>query len=358
VTDAYIADFDAVLTRRAAGGRFTAAVAVTRGEQTIFSGAYGYASRTWKVPCTLDIRFDTASITKLFTAVATLQLVERGEFGLHDSVVDYVRLTGTTISPDVTAYHLLTHTSGVADDADEESGERYEDLFVNEPNYAFRQTADHLPHFATKPPNFPPGKGCRYCNSGYLLLGLMVEQATGRPYREYVQHNVFEPAGMTRTGFFCMDVVEPDVAEGVEPILDADAQLTGWRRNVYAYPPIGDPAGGAYVTVADLLAFHRALRAGRLLGPELTAAIFTPYEVHSTKADRTRMTGYGFEFTVDSEGRIRNYYKEGVNVGTSGLLRHYPAHDLTLAILGIGEDAVWEPVRAFDDAIPDPEERA
>ena len=111
----------------------------------------------------------------------------------------------------------------------------------------------------TKPPNFPPGQGCRYCNGGYLLLGLMIERATQAQYRDFVRANVFGPAGMTRSGFFRMDVVEPDVAEGVEPILSADQRIVGWRRNIYSYPPIGDPAGGAYATVGDLLAFHRAL---------------------------------------------------------------------------------------------------
>ena len=348
-------DLSAVRTRLAllaAEDRFTGAVAATRGGEQIFAAAYGYANRAWQVPCRVDTRFDTASITKLFTAVATLQLVQRGEFGLDTSVVDYLELARTAISPAVTPYHLLTHTSGIADDADEEAGERYEDLFVAEPNYSFTETADQLPHFVSKPPNFPPGQGCRYCNGGYLLLGLMIERASKVQYRDYVCANVFGPASMTRSGFFRMDVVEPDVAEGVEPILSADQRTVGWRRNIYSYPPIGDSAGGAYATVGDLLAFHRALAAGQLLGPELTSAMLTPHEVHTRKPDLTRMTGYGFEFRLTADGRIRRCEKEGVNVGTSGLLRHYPDHDLTLAILGVGEDSVWEPVAAFDAAVP------
>lgn len=346
-----LADLNAKLTRLAGDNRFSGAVAVTRGGEQIFAAAYGYASQAWKAPSTLETRFDTASITKLFTAVACLQLVERGEFNLDTSVIDYLQLVGTTISPAVTPYHLLTHTSGIADDADEEAGERYEDLFVAEPTYSFTETADHLPHFVTKPPNFAPGQGCRYCNCGYVLLGLMIEQATGVSYRDYVCANVFAPAGMTRSGFFRMDVVQANVAEGVEAILDDDQRIVGWRRNIYSYPPIGDPAGGAYVTVGDLLAFHRALVAGQLLGPELTTAALSPHEVHTRNPELTRMTGYGFEFQVSVDGRIRCYEKDGANVGTSGLLRHYPDHDLTLAILGIGQHAIWEPEALFDAAL-------
>jgi CubicO group peptidase (beta-lactamase class C family) len=261
-----LTEFEAVLARLAADAGFSGAVVVTRGDEEIFAAAYGYANRAWRAPCTLETRFDTASITKLFTAVATLQLVERGAFGLDTSVIGYLDLDGTSISPAVTPYHLLTHTSGIADDADEEAGERYQDLWVSEPNYSVTETADHLPHFATKPPNFAPGEGCRYCNCGYVLLGLMIERATGSSYRDRVRAKVFGPASMERAGFFRMDVVEPDVAEGVEPMLDTRGRVVDWRRNIYSYPPIGTPDGGAYATVGDLVAFHRALLEGKLLG--------------------------------------------------------------------------------------------
>jgi CubicO group peptidase (beta-lactamase class C family) len=222
-----LAGFQAILTRLAADAGFSGAVMVNHGDELLFAASYGYANRAWRVPCTLDTRFDTASVTKLFTAVAALQLVERGAFGLDTSVVEYLELKGTTISNAVTPYHLLTHTSGIADDADEEAGERYEDLWVSQPNYSVTQAADHLPHFATKPANFPPGEGCRYCNVGYVLLGLMIERATGSPYRDHVCTSVFGPAGMQRAGFFRMDVVEPDVAEGIEPIRDSDGGVVG-----------------------------------------------------------------------------------------------------------------------------------
>jgi CubicO group peptidase (beta-lactamase class C family) len=347
-----LAGFQAILTRLAADAGFSGAVMVANGDELLFAAAYGYANRAWRAPCTLDTRFDTASVTKLFTAVATLQLVERGAFGLDTSVIQYLELKATTISNAVTPYHLLTHTSGIADDADEEAGERYEDLWVSQPNYAVIQTADHLPHFATKPANFPPGEGCRYCNVGYVLLGLMIERATGSSYRDHMCTSVFGPAGMGRAGFPRMDVVEPDVAEGIEPIRDSEGGVVGWRRNIYSYPPIGTPDSGAYVTVADLVAFHRALVGGKLLGRELTAAALAPQVLHSRRSGLRLMMGYGFEFRVGDDDRVRYYQKDGANVGVSALLRHYPEHDLTLAILGVGEDAIREPVAAFDAGVP------
>jgi CubicO group peptidase (beta-lactamase class C family) len=336
---------EALLSELEAADKFSGALAIRRGEEDLLLEAYGYASRTWNIPATVETRFDTASITKLFTAVATLQLVEQGAFALDTPVIPYLGLEETGMSPAVTPYHLLTHTSGIADDADEEAGERYEDVFVDRPNYSVLETIDYLPQFVGKPPNFAPGEGCRYCNVSYVLLGLMIEQATGSTYRSYVAEHVFAPAGMTRSGFFRMDVVEPDVAEGVEPFEG------GWRRNIYSYPPVGGPDGGAHVTVGDLLRFHRAVTGGRLLGPELTAELLSPKELHKARGSGSHLMGYGFEFETDADDAVRCYWKEGVNVGVSGILRHYPAQDVTVAVLAVGENAAWEPVKAIDAAI-------
>jgi len=331
--------------------KFSGVVGVTQGDQELLLDAFGYASRTWSIPATLETRFDTASITKLFTAVATLQLVEHGTFTLDTSMTEYLGLEETRISSTVTPYHLLTHTSGIADDADEEAGERYEDVFRERPNYSVLETADYLPQFIGKPPNFAPGEGCRYCNVGYVLLGLMIERATGSTYREYVAEHVFARAAMNQSGFFRMDVVEPGVAEGVEAIELEDAGVVGWRRNIYSYPPIGGPDGGAHVTVGDLLSFHRAVVEGRLLGPAMTAELLSPKVRHGARGTGSHWMGFGFEFETNADAAVRCYYKEGVNVGVSGMLRHYPISDITCAVLAVGENAAWKPLEAIDGVV-------
>jgi CubicO group peptidase (beta-lactamase class C family) len=334
-----------------ANGRFSGVVGITVSDQELLLDAFGYASRTWNIPTTVETRFDTASITKLFTAVATLQLVEQGAFALDTPVIEYLGLADTGISAAVTPYHLLTHTSGIADDADEEAGERYEDLFLERPNYSVVETADYLPQFVGKPPNFAPGEGCRYCNVGYVLLGLMIEQATGSTYRDYVTEHVFGAAGMSRAGFFHMGVVQPDVAEAVEAILDESGGVVGWRRNIYSYPPIGGPDGGAYATVGDLLRFHRAVTEGRLLGSGLTDELLSPKARHSARGAARHLMGFGFEFETDTDDVVRCYWKEGVNVGASGMLRHYPRSNITFAVLAVGENSAWSAVKALDEAV-------
>lgn len=342
-----LAAFDAGLRDLADRDRFSGVVAVEQDGQRRLTVGYGFASRAWGIPNTPGIRFDTASITKLFTAVAVLQLVQEGAFGLDTPVVEYLGLTGTRVGDKVTPYHLLTHTSGIGDDADEEAGERYENLFADRPNYSISTTRDLFELAAHRPPNFEPGTATRYCNAGYVLLGLVVEQATGVPYREHVAKRVFAPAGMAESGFFRMDTVTPRVAEGVDPVVDGEGRVTGWKRNIYSYPPVGDPAGGAHVTAGDLLLFHRALRQGRLLGPELTAAMLSPKVDHSDHEDGRYRIGFGLEFIEAPDGTVKRYWKEGMNVGASGILWHRPQDDVTLVVLSNTEDGAWEPIRTF-----------
>ena len=106
-------ELERYLQQRAEEDTFSGVALITRGSAQMFAGAYGYASRAWKVPNTLTTRFDTASVTKLFTAVATLQLIDRGVLAFDTPVIEYLGLRDTTISPAVNVFHLLTHTSGI-----------------------------------------------------------------------------------------------------------------------------------------------------------------------------------------------------------------------------------------------------
>jgi CubicO group peptidase (beta-lactamase class C family) len=342
--DRYLRDLEAI-------DAFSGVVRVTVGDDERFAGAYGFASRAWRVRNTMDTRFDTASITKLFTAVATLQQVDARAFGLETSAVGYLGMEGTAISPDVTVRHLLTHTSGIGDDADEEAGESYEDVWRTRPNYSVLETADFLPQFVHRPPNFAPGQGCRYNNCGYVLLGLMIERATGRPYRDVVREDVFAPAGMPDSDFLRVDRVNERLAEGADPIRDDAGSIVGWKRNIYSYPPIGSPDSGAQVTASDLDRFLRAVKGGRLLSVELTEAFLTPQVVWRVRDGWTQHSGYGPWFHVDDDGVLVFLEKEGANPGVSGLIRHYPARDLTVVMLSNLEDGVWDPIRVAHEMI-------
>ena len=209
---------------------FPGVVVVRHAGAIVFSEAYGYATPRWQIPNTVDTRFDTASITKLFTSVAVLQQVGAGRLDLDASIHSYVDLSGTTISDTVTLRHLLTHTSGIADDADEEAGEVYADLFVNRPCYAVMETADFLPQFAHKPALAEPGAQARYCNASYVLAGLALERVVDEFYRSYVTREVFQRAGMTTAGFFDRRDAVPGVAEGWD-LVDGARTSSAIRRS-------------------------------------------------------------------------------------------------------------------------------
>ena len=324
--------------------KFSGVVLITRGNTELYSGAFGFANRAWKIRNTLDIRFDTASITKLFTTVAILQLIDQKLLTFVTSAIEFLGLEGTKISRDVNVFHLLTHTSGIGDDCEEEDGEVYEDLWKTKPNYSIRNTKDFLPQFMHKEPNFPPGQGCRYCNCSFVLLGLMIEKATDMSYRDYVRKHVFEKAGMTHSNFLDMGQVNENVAEGSDPIRSEEGKIIGWKRNIYSYPPIGSPDSGAYVTARDLDRFLRAVQSGKLLSQELTKALFSPHVDYKEKDGWIMKYGYCFWFYVEPNGKIVCVQKEGINTGVSGAMRYFPEQDINVVILSNMEEGVWEPV--------------
>jgi CubicO group peptidase (beta-lactamase class C family) len=327
-----------------ANNEFSGVALITRGRKDLYSGAFGFASRSWKISNTVDVRFDTASITKLFTTVAILQLIDRKLLTLQTSAIDYLGLESTRISKEVNVFHLLTHTSGIGDDCEEEDGDVYEDLWKTKPNYSIRNTEDFLPQFIHKEPNFLPGQGCRYCNCSFVLLGLMIEKATGMSYRDYVRKHIFEKAGMTQSDFLDMGQVNENVAEGCDPIKNEGGAIIGWKRNIYSHPPIGSPDSGAYVTARDLDRFLRSVQSGQLLSKELTKALFSAHVDYKEKDGWTMKYGYCFWFYVEPNGKVVCLQKEGVNAGVSGAMRYFPELDINVVILSNMEEGVWEPI--------------
>lgn len=313
-----------------------------------FEAARGYAHKGFCVPNTMNTRFDCASVTKLFTAAAILRLVDEEKLCLTDRITDLIDLSGTKIPTDVSVMQLLNHTSGIADDADEEAGEDYSELFRHTPNYAFRECADFLLNFAFKEPNFPAGTNVRYCNCSYILLGLAIEKLSGKGYRDYVRENVFLPAGMEDAAFLSMDGVNPRLAEGYTD--------GGTRKNIYSYPPTGTPDGGACISVADIDRFFSAIADGKLFSRETSRFFLEPHcsltrpFAWNGRENATWRTGCAFEF-VEVGGKVSYLYKEGVNAGVSAMVSYHPGIDAVIALLSNDESDVWKIHDAIRDEI-------
>lgn len=289
--------------------------------------ARGLADRASGRRNDLATRFGLASASKLFTAVAILRLAERGAVDLDRPLVEFLDPSRrpTHLDPRVTTRHLLTHTSGLADYFDEYADEDYAAIWQRVSPGRMRTPADMLELFRELPPRAAPGDEVRYCDAAFVLLGVVVEDAAGGPFPEVVRREVFEPAGMTASGYPALDDVVPDLAVGYQPPAEPHA---AWRSNVYAIPAVGGGDGGAIAPADDLVAFLRAVRDGRLVGRRLLDAALSPV----TRRDDEPWS-YGLGFQVMGEGRRRWVGHPGEDPGYSARLRWYPAGDLRVVIL-------------------------
>ncbi|MFF5482198.1 serine hydrolase domain-containing protein [Streptomyces sp. NPDC012935] len=315
---------------------FSGTVRVTRCSDPVFTGAYGMASRRWSVPNTCEMSFRVASVAKMFTAVAVLQLVERKQIRLSDALVGFVEGRMPQLDPRVTVYHALTMTAGIADWF-EESGPDWEAewaaLASTHPLYLLRSNKDYLPLFAGKQSHFPPGERHLYNGASYILLGLLLEAVTGRSYEQVIAEEVFAPAGMTTAGFPALDNLGPGVADGYLATADSP---TPYRTNHYATTPCAASDGGATCTARDLTSFAHALRHGHLLDKETTRLALTPQVIEREEEVRGYRWMYGFGLThlLNGEGNIVRWGHTGEEDGVSARFYHYPQHDVDVAVLG------------------------
>jgi len=194
---------------------------ITQGDRVLLESCHGLADRAAGTPVTPATRFGLASMCKMFTALAALDAVRRGELALHRPVVDLLPASRrpSTLPAEVTVHHLLTHTSGIGDYAEEDEEvpgfvEDYAALWHDLPSHRMERVDDFLPPYRDLPPVAPAGAGFHYCNSGYLLVGAVVEEVTGRGFTALVTERVLGPAGMADSGYFRLDAPEPDLATG------------------------------------------------------------------------------------------------------------------------------------------------
>ncbi|GAA1033345.1 MULTISPECIES: serine hydrolase domain-containing protein [Amycolatopsis] len=177
------------------------------------------------------------------------------------------------------------------------------------------------------------------------------EKITEAAYRDHIRSAVFARAGMTASDFYDRREAVPDVAEGWDPVTDSEGRITGWKQNIFSYPPIGSPDGGAHSTAADLVRFLRAVRGGELLSAERTEQFLAPQVLHHRAEDGDVWYGFGLEFTLGRNGSVRNYYKDGGNAGVGGIARHYPAEYLDVAVLSNAERGTLAVTREIDRRI-------
>jgi CubicO group peptidase (beta-lactamase class C family) len=266
---------------------FSGTVLVAHGDELLFEGAWGEASRRYGVPNRLDTKFNLGSMNKMFTAVSVMQLVEAGKLSLEDPLSKYVgeEWLPKEVAERIRIEHLLTHTSGL--------GSYFNETYVESARDRFREIDDFQPLVEGDTPAFEPGTDWSYSNTGMLLLGPVIEKASGQGYFDYVREHVYGPAGMTATDSYDMDRPVPNLAMGYT------LQHGEWYENTFMHVIRGGPAGGGFSTAPDLLRFARALRDGTLVSPESREAMWSPKPELSSPG-----YGYGFQIGGTPENRI------------------------------------------------------
>jgi D-alanyl-D-alanine carboxypeptidase len=252
------------------------ALAVDRGGESLFSGAAGVSNMEEQTPLQPTDRFRIYSITKTFTATVILQLTDEGLLTLDDTVTQWLDDPAVAAIPNadtVTVRQLLNHTSGIYDYADEEDSPFYVDAFFSpDADWAKVWTMDELLAYAAgdaHEPYFAPGEGAHYSNTGYLLLGMIIEQATGNPFGEELNTHILTPLGLTGTSL-------EEGATVAEDVVDAYHLIEGELVNVTAVNLTWSwAAGGMTSTTADLQRFAKAVFSGELLSPESFEEMFT-----------------------------------------------------------------------------------
>ena len=278
------ARMDQVIESHVSAGTFMGTVLVARDGAVIVDRAYGMANVEWDVPNTTATKFRLGSVTKQFTAAAILLLEERGKLNADDRVKSH--LPDSPMAWDrITIFNLLTHTAGIPNftaSAD-----------YNTIKLSARSADAAVAAFRDRPLDFGPGEQMSYSNSGYLVLGAIIEKVSGQTYEKFVADNLFAPAGMTDSGYDSNAAIIKRRASGY---VRTPAGLTNAG---YLHMSIPHAAGALYSTTHDLLKWQQALFAGKIVSKASLDRMITPFKndyalgVTSTIVNGRRVIAHG-----------------------------------------------------------------
>jgi CubicO group peptidase (beta-lactamase class C family) len=304
------ADLDKKLQDLTSVNQFSGSVLVAQNGQVILSKGYGLADREQKTPITSQTKFRLGTLTKQFTAMAIIMLQEQGKLNVQDKICTY--LTGCPEEwKAITIHQLLTQTSGIPDNSD---------AFITQDITSSAPLEQMITDMMKLPLNFQPGEKFGPNNVDYILLGKIIEAASGGSYEAFLQKNIFEPLGMSNTGF---DPNRSDVAIGY-----ADQNSVADLVNLW----VEFSATGLYSTVEDLYRYDQALYTGQLVPQKALDTMLTSY----VQSDRDGFGfGYGWYVTLDKPLMVK---LPGNGIGFDNTLRRYLDDKVTIIYLSNEQD--------------------
>jgi CubicO group peptidase (beta-lactamase class C family) len=287
--------------------KFMGSVLVAQDGRILLDKSYGFANLEWEIPNTSTTKFRLGSITKQFTAASILLLEERGKLKVEDPVKKYMP-NAPAAWDKITIFHLLTHTSGIPS-------------FTSFSDFESKEAQPMTPEklvawFRDKPLEFEPGEKWNYSNSGYILLGYLLEKISGQSYSDFVQQNIFTPLGMKDSGYDSNSAIIAHRAAGYAPGNDGPVNAG------FVHMSIPFSAGALYSTTEDLLRWEQGLFGGKVLKPESLAKMTTPF-----KQD------YAFGLGVATRNGHKVIAHNGGIEGFNTSLAYYPDDKLVVAVL-------------------------
>jgi D-alanyl-D-alanine carboxypeptidase len=304
------------------------AIQVTQHGKAVLSKGYGTANLEWNTPVREDTVFRIASVTKSITAASILVLAEKGLLSLDDKLSKY--LPDFPRANEVTIRQLLTHTSGLVD---------YPGAYPRKEEWVMQksmaQMLDIIAHLSPTY-HFDPGSDYRYSNSGYYILGFIVEKISGRDLGAFMRENIFSKVGMDDTSMDLAENIVPNRASGYDAVAGQPGKFQNALYFPYTYP---GPAGGLRSTVGDLSKWYLALLDGKVIGPELLKEMTTPGS--PTQRD------YGYGLRAGNQRGHRFLMHTGHISGFNAFAKVFPDDALTIVMLANtsnGLDAFQEQV--------------
>ena len=334
---ASVAAIDAAVSRTLAQGSPGMAVGVAEGSEAIFVRGYGLSNLEHQTPVGPYTVFRLASVTKQFTAAAIMLLVEDGRVRLDDKLSQYVPELAQ--ADRVSLYQLLAQTSGIPDYAEDPAGSATKAVD--------RSTAQMIAWIGSLEPrfHFEPGTAWGYSNSNYVLLGAVIERVTGQSLQQFFAERLFAPAGLVQTSFDDPADVVPNRAAGYRRASAADTGFINADPISYTIP---GAAGGLRTSVADLLRWSDALFSGRIVSAASLSRMTEPARLADGRTTKLGMpqawqsglnSDYGFGVFISPSAAGPRIWHGGDIDGFSTWLAHYPAADITIALMQNSESA-------------------
>ena len=324
---------------------FRGNIYIVQNDKVLYERENGFADLQNEISNTIETKFASASAGKVFVAVGILQLIERGRIKFDDTLGMLLDMPLNDIDKDVTVKQLLNHTSGVPDYFDESVMEEYEELWIDYPNYKIRHNSDLLPLFIDKPMMYPKGEKFQYNNSGYVLLAMIIEKVTGMYFDRYLKERIFDICGMESTGYYELDKLPPQCADNYIYCHDTN----DYRTNIFSVDAKGTGAGGAFITVKDIIRFWTHLLEGNLISKSLVSEMLSRQSGDGVDAEEGYY-GYGVWIIDNPNGEDLAYF-QGCDPGVSFISEYNPNNGMLSVLVSNYGDNVWKEMRKIRKAL-------